>query len=174
MKKLRPSWDDLFMSIVDSAASRSSCIYYKIGAVFVDEKNRIISIGYNGPSRGDINCNEEGYCLKIDGDPETNEVKRCNGAHAEMNAILNSGDTMRLDGSVLYTTVFPCYDCMKHLNNLGVKRIVYKKEYQRIIEGKKGEKEVEEEAIELAHKRGIIIEKYRNKNFPKDNKGKKK
>jgi len=166
MSKIRPSWDQMFMSVVDSAASRSACIYdaYHIGAVFVDKKHRIVSIGYSGPSRGDINCNEEGYCLKIDGDPETGVIKRCNGAHAEMNAILNSGDTMRLDGSTLYSSVFPCYDCMKHLNNLGVERIVYQREYQRMVDGgKKGEKEIEPEALDLAHKRGIIIEKYKNK-----------
>lgn len=152
------------MSIVDSAASRSACIYHPIGAVFVDDHHRIISIGYSGPSTGDFNCSEEGFCLKIDGDPETGQIVRCNGAHAEMNAVVNSGDTIRMRGSTLYSSVFPCYDCMKILNNLGVKRVVYQKEYQRIIPGgKKGEKEMEPEAIELAHRRGIIIEKYKPK-----------
>ena len=160
--KTRPSWDDLFMSIVEAAASRSACIHHPIGAVFVDDHHRIVSIGYSGPSTGDYNCSEYGYCLKIDGDPETGQIKRCNGAHAEMNAVVNSGDTMRLRESTLFSSVFPCYDCMKVLNNLGIKRIVYEKEYQRIVDGKKGEKEIEPEAIELAHKRGIIIEKYKS------------
>lgn len=164
IKKTRPSWDDLFMEVANSAASRSSCIHYSIGAVFVDENNRIISIGYNGPSMGDINCSEKGYCIKIDGDPKTGKIKRCNGAHAEMNAIVNSGNTMRLRGSTLYSSVFPCYDCMKVLNNAGIKKIVYAKEYQRIVEGKMGKKETEEEAIELAKKRKIKIVKYNKEN----------
>lgn len=164
-KKLRPSWDELFMRIAKQAGSRSSCIHYQIGAVFVDENHRIVSIGYNGPSAGDINCSEEGYCVKIDGEPPSWKIKRCNGAHAEMNAIVNSSDTQRLRNSTLYISVFPCYDCMKHLNNLGAKRIVYEKEYERLIpgqKGKKGEKEIEPEALELANKRGIMIEKYIN------------
>lgn len=164
-KKTRPSWDNLFMGIANQAARRAACIYYKIGAVFVDHNHRIISIGYNGPSVGDINCTEEGYCVKVDGEPPDWKIKRCNGAHAEMNAIVNSGDTMRLHGSTLYTSIFPCYDCMKVLNNAGVKRIVYENEYERLIDGekgKKGEREVEPESLELANKRGIMIEKFVN------------
>ena len=151
------------MGIVESAGARSSCIHYNIGAVFVDEDHRIISIGYNGPSRGDINCSDVGYCVKVDGDPKTKKIKRCNGAHAEINAIVNCGNTMRLKNSTLYISVFPCYDCMKELNNAGITRIVYKNEYRRLIDGKKGEKEIEPEALELAQMRGIIIEKYRKK-----------
>ena len=164
MIQKRPSWDDLFMSIANSAASRSACIHYSIGAVFVDENHRIISIGYNGPSSCDINCSEAGYCVKIDGDPITGKIKRCNGAHAEMNAIVNCGNTMRLSGSTLYTSVFPCYDCMKVLNNAGIKKIIYAENYQRLIDGKKGEKEVEAEALELAIKRGIICEQHSTPN----------
>jgi len=160
-KEKRPSWDELFMGIANQAASRAACIYCKIGAVFVDDHHRIISIGYNGPSVGDINCTEEGYCVKIDGDPKTGKLKRCNGAHAEMNAIVNSGDTIRLRGATLYTSVFPCYDCMKVLNNAGITRIVYEREYERLLDGGKyGEKEIEPEALELAKLRKIKIEKF--------------
>src|SRR3989304_37198 len=108
-KKVRPSWDEMFMGIAEVLAARSSCIPHKIGAVFVDERNRVLSLGYNGPSRGDINCSEKGYCIKIDGDPKTGKIKRCNGAHAEMNAIVNCGNTMRLKNSTLYSSLLPCY-----------------------------------------------------------------
>ena len=131
--------------------------------MFVDEDHRIISIGYNGPSKGDINCSDIGICLKIDGDPKTGKIKRCSGAHAEMNAIVNCGNTMRLKNSTLYTSVFPCYDCMKMLNNAGVTRIVYEREYRRLIDGKKGKREIESEALELAKIRNIMVEKYRRK-----------
>src|SRR3990167_3475194 len=165
MKRVRPSWDEFFMGIVKAAAERSACIYdeYHIGAVFVDEDHRIISIGYNGPSKGDTNCSDVGYCIKIDGHPRTKKFKRCNGAHAEMNAIVNCSNTMRLKDSTLYTSVFPCYDCMKELNNAGVARIVYEREYQRLVDGEKGKKEIEIESLELAKKRKIKIEKYHAK-----------
>lgn len=159
--KKRPSWDDLFMMMVDQAVLRSACIHHPTGSIFVDDNHHIIGFGYSGPSAGDFNCSDAGYCLKVDGDPMTGEIKRCNGAHAEMNAIANSGNTLRLKGSTLYCTIYPCYDCMKMLNNIGVKRIVFKKEYRRIIDGKQGAKEErEQEAVDLAAKRGIIIEKY--------------
>lgn len=164
--KSRISWDEFFMTMAEAASKRSACIFphYHVGAVFVDEDHRIISIGYSGPSRGDINCVEEGYCLKIDGVPKTKKIKRCNGAHAEINAIINCGDTNRLKGSTLYITLFPCYDCMKALNNAGVKRIVYARDYVRLLDGQLGAKETEPEAVELAKKRKIKLEKYRSIN----------
>lgn len=151
------------MAISDTVAQRSACFPHRIGSVFVDENNRVVSIGYNGPSIGDINCSDVGYCVKIDGDPKTGKIKRCSGAHSEMNAIANCGNTTRLKNSTLYTTIFPCYDCMKILNNLGVRHIVYKKEYNRLVPGENGRTETEPEALELAKKRKIIVEKYREK-----------
>lgn len=158
----RPSWDDFFMSMVEEAAKRSACIHHPTASFYVDEYHHLVAFGYSGPSRGDFNCSEEGICLKIDGDPKTKKIKRCNGAHAEMNAIVNSGDTTRLRGATLYTTIFPCYDCMKILNNVGVKRIVYSKIYERLIDGEKGKTEGKEpEAVELAKKRKIKLEQYK-------------
>lgn len=162
-KYVRPTWDDLFMAITDTVASRSACFPHQIGAVFVDDNHRVVSLGYSGPSVGDTNCSDVGYCVKVDGDPKTGKIKRCNGAHAEMNAIVNSGNTNRLSNSTLYSTVLPCYDCMKILNNLGVKRIVYKKEYQRLLDGGQWKTETEPEVWELAKKRKIKIEKYKEK-----------
>lgn len=161
----RIPWDEFFMKIALTTTERIACRFHKVAAIFVDDDHRIISIGYNGPSVGDYNCNEVG-CAKIHGDPITGELKRCRGAHAEMNAIVNSGDTRQLKNSTLYVTVFPCYDCMKVLNNLGVKKIIYLEEYLRIIDGGGGEKKVAEpESRELANKRGIILEQFR---FPNE------
>lgn len=157
----RPNWDEFFMSLVNQAVFRSACLHVPTGAVFVDDNHHIIGFGYSGPTKGDFHCREAGICLKIDGDPVTGELKRCNGAHAEMNAIVNCGDTIRLRNSTLYCTVFPCYDCMKILNNAGIKRIVFKRYYERLVDGGKGKTEgTEQEALELAHKRGIVMEKF--------------
>jgi dCMP deaminase len=128
------------------------------GVVFVDENKRIISLGYNGPTEGDYHCIDVG-CAKVDGDPKTGELKRCRGAHAEINGIINTQDTRRLRGATLYTVTFPCYDCMKSLNNAGIKEIVYFEEYERIKSGGK-ETEREDEAKELADRRGIKLRKY--------------
>ncbi|MFA7243914.1 MAG: dCMP deaminase family protein [Patescibacteria group bacterium] len=159
----RLSWDEFFMTIAVAAAERTACIFHKVGSVFVDENHRVISLGYNGPTAGDIHCIDEG-CAKVHGDPDTNEIQRCRGAHSEINAIINSGNTERLKGSTLYITLFPCYDCLKALNNLGIKKIIYLDEYLRVKEGSDGsKKESEPEARRLANKRGIICEKFRGK-----------
>lgn len=160
----RLSWDEFFMQMATAVSERTACLFHKVGSVFVDDNHRIISLGYNGSSTGDYNCNEVG-CAKVHGDPITGEIRRCRGAHGEINAIINSGNTGRLRDSTLYITLFPCYDCMKALNNAGVKRIVYYEEYLRIIDGSDGKKkESEPEAWELARKRGIIVDKYQGQN----------
>ena len=156
----RIGWDDLFMKMALTISERTACLFHKVGSVFVDNRNRIISLGYNGPVSGDYNCNEVG-CAKVHGDPITGEIRRCRGLHSEINGILNSGDPSRLRGSTLYITLFPCYDCMKAIVNAGITRIVYYDEYLRILDGSDGKKSVAEpEARELAGKKGIKVEKY--------------
>lgn len=155
----RASWDETFMMMAKIMAERTACRHHKIASVFVDEDHKIVATGYNGPSVGDVHCNEVG-CAKIDGDPITGELKLCRGAHSEINAIMNAGNPMRLRNSTLYVTSSPCYDCMKSLNNLGVKRIVYYEEYARITNGGKGRIK-ESEVWELAKKRKIKLEKFK-------------
>jgi len=162
-KEKRLSWDDVFMGLALLIGKRSSCKFYEIGSVFVDKYKRIISLGYNGSTAGDYHCIEVG-CAKIDGNPKTKKLERCRGAHAEINGILNTQDTTRLKGATLYNVFFPCYDCMKSLNNAGIAEIVYCEEYQRIKKGGKGFEE-ENEAKELAIKKGIKLRKYERKNF---------
>ena len=162
----RITWDDFFMEIALTASKRTACIFHKVASVFVDSNHKILSFGYNGPSMGDRHCNEVG-CAKVHGDPIDGEIKRCRGVHSEVNGMINSGDASRLKGSTLYITTFPCYDCMKALNNVGVKRIVYYKDYLRILDGSDGTKKVAEmEAWELAGRRNIKLEKYHSQ---KDN-----
>lgn len=160
-KKERLGWDETLMNLAILASKRTACKFHETGAVFVDENKRIVSIGYNGPTAGDYHCIDVG-CAKVDGDPRTGKLKRCRGAHAEINGIINTQDTKRLRGATLYSVLFPCYDCMKALNNVGIKEIVYYKGYERIQTG--GEKfEEEDESLELAHKASMIIRRYEGK-----------
>jgi len=163
IKTSRFSWDETFMNLALLVAKRAACKFHETGVVFVDKNKRIVSLGYNGPTEGDDHCLEVG-CAKVDGDPKTKKPKRCRGAHAEINGIINAQDTRRLRGSTVYMVLFPCYDCMKALNNAGVKEIVYFQEYTRIQTG--GEKfEEEDEALELAQKRGITVRQLQPKNI---------
>lgn len=157
-REKRLSWDETFMNLALLVAQRTACKHVVAGVVLVDTNKRIISMGYNGPTEGDYHCIEMG-CAKVDGDPITKELKRCRGAHAEINSIINAQDTRRLKGARVYTATYPCYDCMKALNNAGIKEIVYYEKYIRIKTGGEG-KEEENESQELAEKRGIKIRKY--------------
>lgn len=157
----RLSWDETFMNLAILVSKRTACRYHEAGIVFVDQNHRIISLGYNGSTEGDYHCLEVG-CAKVDGDPVTKKLRRCRGAHAEINGIINAQDPRRLRDATAYSALFPCYDCMKAFNNAGIKEIVYHHEYKRIQTG--GEKfEEENEAWELAKRRGIIIRKYEGK-----------
>jgi dCMP deaminase len=162
-RKKRLSWDETFMNLALLVSQRTACKYHTAGVVLVDINKRIVSMGYNGPTEGDYHCLDKG-CAKVDGDPETKALKRCRGAHAEINSIINAQDTRRLKGAIVYTALYPCYDCMKAFNNVGIKEIVYFEKYERIKTGGEG-KEEENEAQELADKRGIVIRKYEGKIF---------
>lgn len=130
MKK-RPSWDETFMTMAEVIAKRSACILYQVGAVFARDK-QFLQVGFNGPTRGDNNhCNEIGCAKKIDGVIMPPGSKKCRGAHGEMNGIVNAArNGVDLDGSTVYCTLSPCYDCGKHLVNLGITRCVYKNRYE--------------------------------------------
>lgn len=164
-KSKRATWDETLMNLAVMVSRRAACKFHETGCVFADERNRIISMGYNGPTEGDLHCIEDG-CAKVDGDPKTKKLRRCRGIHAEINGIINARDSKTLKNSIIYTVLFPCYDCMKALNNVGVKEIVFLNNYVRIQTG--GEKfEEEDEAIELAKTRGIKVRKYEGEIFLK-------
>ena len=165
-KVKRTSWDETFMNLALMVSKRAACKFHETGAVFVDKNKRIISMGYNGPTAGDLHCLEAG-CAKVDGDSVTKKLKRCRGAHAEINGIINAQDSTRLRGATLYSVIFPCYDCMKAMNNAGIKEVVYFTKYERIVTG--GEKfEEEDESTELAQNQGIVIRKYDGEIFLKN------
>ncbi|MEA3450071.1 MAG: deaminase [Patescibacteria group bacterium] len=164
-KSARLTWDEMFMNLAVIASKRTACKFHETAAVIVDKNHRIISIGYNGPTARDVHCLDVG-CAKIDGDSKTGKLKRCRGAHAEINAIINAFDGIRLRGAIIYTVLTPCYDCMKALNNCGVKELIYLKNYHRIQTG--GEKvEDENESDELAAVAGIAVRQYTGEIYSK-------
>lgn len=129
---MRPNWDEYFMAIAIIVSSRSSCRHVKAGSVIVFDK-RIIGTGYNGAPPGiKENCLEMGCRKEIAGFKynESLNTGRCIGAHAEMNALANLSREIH-KGATLYTTIFPCPACAKNLLAYNIKRIVYKREYDK-------------------------------------------
>lgn len=115
--------DATYMVTAMTWAARSKDPSTQVGACFVNEKGRIISVGYNGsPNKWDDNKFPWGKD-NTEGDKNT---KYPYVIHAEMNAIMNYGGALSdFNNSTLYVTLFPCSNCAKFLAQVGVKKIVY-------------------------------------------------
>lgn len=126
----RPTWDDYFMQIALSAATRSSCYSEAKGAA-IAVNNRIVSIGYTGAPAGVTSCLEHGFCRKRKlgyGHGEGNH--ECLAVHAEANAILSAARVgTSIEGGTIYSTHKPCGDCAKLIINAGLKVVKYRLHY---------------------------------------------
>lgn len=117
---MRSNWEEYFMGIAKVVATRSTCDRANVGAVIVKDKT-IVGTGYNGSIHGTLHCDDvghlmhEGHCVRT--------------IHAEINAILHT-DRKDLIGSTCYVTHRPCPECTKHLNQAGVKEVIYLKDYR--------------------------------------------
>lgn len=112
------SWDETFMHMCRVIANRSKDPSTQNGACIVNDKNVILSLGYNGFPRG---CSDEslpwvregGFC----------ETKYAYVVHAEENAVLNANAST--EGAILYCTLFPCNECSKVIIQRGIKEVVF-------------------------------------------------
>ncbi|MBU4480307.1 cytidine deaminase [Patescibacteria group bacterium] len=147
----RIDWDTLFMLHVRAYAMRSACVNYKVGAVFTKD-NRVLTGGFNGPPRKEPNCCEVG-CAKRDAGGKIMPAGSglCRGAHAEMNSLANACiGGVGLSGVTVYCSFSPCWDCAKHLVNLGISRFVYEVEYTE-EEGQRALDLLKRRGVELVH-----------------------
>ncbi len=113
------SWDEYFMGIAVLSSYRSKDPSTQVGACIVNEKNRIMSMGYNGFPAG---CDDDEFPWERVGD-EYN-TKYAYVCHAELNAILNSRGA-NLEGCRIYVALFPCNECAKAIIQSGIKEVVY-------------------------------------------------
>ncbi|HZK34352.1 MAG TPA: dCMP deaminase family protein [Bacillota bacterium] len=114
------SWDEYFMGIAILSGYRSKDPSTQVGACVVDGKtNRILSVGYNGLPTG---CSDDEFPWEREGQPL--ETKYLYVVHAELNAILNNRNAP-LEGSKIYTALFPCNECTKAIIQSGIKEIIY-------------------------------------------------
>ena len=113
------SWDAYFMGIAILSGKRSKDPSTQVGACIVNEEHRIVSIGYNGLPAG---CSDDDFPWDKEG--AYLDTKYPYVCHAELNAILNA-DMRRVRGCTVYTTLFPCNECVKALLQAGIRKIVY-------------------------------------------------
>lgn len=127
-------WNKYFMEITKVVRTRSDCLTRSVGAILVNNNNRIIATGYNGAPKGIKNCNEGGCerCfLKDKGKIASGvDLDKCICVHAEENAIIqaaNEGISTNL--ASCYTTTMPCIHCTKILIQAGIKKVYYEENY---------------------------------------------
>lgn len=127
----RPSWHEYFMIIAKICSSRSTCLSRPTGAVIVLNK-QILATGYNGAMPGSTHCTDEGECfrrrLNI---PDIDKYNFCRATHAEANALAQAARYgISVEGAVLYTTLAPCYVCLKLLATARIREIYYEHQYE--------------------------------------------
>ncbi|CZT14045.1 related to dCMP deaminase [Ramularia collo-cygni] len=130
--RLRPTWDQYFMTLASLAARRSNCMRRQVGCVLV-RNNRILSTGYNGTPRHITNC-AEGGCPRCNGRGVSGlsgggDLATCLCLHAEENALLEAGRERVGDGAVLYCNTCPCLTCTIKIVQVGITEVVYSQSY---------------------------------------------
>lgn len=108
------NWKEYYMSIAETVSQKSKDPSTKVGCVIISEDNKPISFGYNGFVAG---CDESFMTFE-------KPMKYYLTIHAEMNALISAQRSLK--GSTVYVTHLSCENCMKHLIQAGVKKIVYK------------------------------------------------
>lgn len=107
-----------YMNHAVEVSKLSSANRRKVGAVIVSKSGGTF-IGYNGMPSGMTNM-----CELEDGTTNPFVI------HAEANALDKMhSEGVSAEGSVCFTTCYPCVECAKRLCNSGIKTVVYRDEY---------------------------------------------
>lgn len=106
-------WITRYFDLAELVATWSKDPSTKVGAVIVDERKRIVSVGFNGPPIG-----------VIDNPNITRESKLHRTLHAEENAILFANSS--LANCTIYVTQPPCAHCTAVIIQSGIKHVRYK------------------------------------------------
>lgn len=113
MSDKKKLWDRRFLQLAKLVSTWSKDPSTKVGAVVVRDKNKFVSLGYNGyPS---------GLTDSVKDDPR--ELKYLKTIHAELNAILSSNES--LEGCTLYVYPLPpCPNCLSAIIQKKFHRVV--------------------------------------------------
>ena len=108
------------MGVALLSAMRSKDPVTQVGACIVNDRKRIVGVGYNGLPTG-ISDDDMPWGVK---QGNYSETKYAYSTHAELNAILNRGMT-ELNDCKMYSTVYPCNECAKSIIQVGIREIYY-------------------------------------------------
>ena len=134
---------EMFVAILEIVKKRSTCNRNQVAAIIVKD-NRIISMGYGGSPSNTKHCTEVGCLIGPDGG--------CiRTIHAESNAIAFSARSgISIEGSTMYTSLSPCYNCAKLIINSGISSVIFLEKYR------------DDSGIKLIQSVGISVKQYEN------------
>ena len=129
---------DFYMRLALVVESGAKCLGSHVGAVIVRD-DRVLGSGYNGTPAGYPNCTEAEHgcrrCALRAERPDASLSGRlydiCLCVHAEQNAMATAARFgTAIDGAVLYTTLQPCFNCLKELMQVRLRGVIFRREWQ--------------------------------------------
>ncbi|ALX70519.1 deoxycytidylate deaminase [Spiroplasma turonicum] len=145
-------WDTYFLAMVKLNAMRSKDPETQVGAVIVNNFNTVVATGYNGLPRG---LSDDDYPWVRDGNFK--ETKYAYVVHAELNAILSAGANVR--DCIIYTSLFPCNECVKSIIQSGIKKIIYSNDkYNLTDQNYVAKKMLKDANVIFEYKKEVIVE----------------
>lgn len=142
----RISKREYYLGIAKAVSQRSTCLKRRYGCIIVNN-DEVISTGYNGSPRGELNCCDRGFCRRLNKPNNSGDYSDCFSVHAEQNAMLSAsrqemlGATMYLYGEErvairnAYDEVLcyswerienpePCPVCSRMIKNAGIIKVI--------------------------------------------------
>lgn len=104
-------WDKRFYALATHVSGWSRDESTKVGAVVVDAKKRVISLGFNGFPAG------------VQDTVTSRDQKLRRTVHAEINAVTFANRSV--EGCVIYVTHAPCSNCAAVLIQHGIAEVVF-------------------------------------------------
>lgn len=123
----RPTWDETWLHVAAATAARSLCVRAKVGAAIADVENKIVSVGYNGPSalyqHHELPCDH--WCPRAAPGAIAlrTDYTDCLAEHAEMNA-MSVVDRSRYRDGTIYVLGDVCWACTRHIASSGLRLLV--------------------------------------------------
>lgn len=112
---LNDKWHKRFIDLSKHISTWSEDPSTKTGSIIVNEKARIISLGFNGFPSG----------VNPSADRNVRPTKYLFYEHAERNAIYNA--KTNIENCIIYCTHFPCSDCARGIIQVGIKYVIVDK-----------------------------------------------
>jgi len=129
---------DFYMRLAVVVESGAKCLGSHVGAVIVRD-DRVLGSGYNGTPAGYPNCtvSERGCrrCALRAEQPDAGLAGKlydiCLCVHAEQNAMATAARFgVAIDGAILYTTLQPCFNCLKELMQVRLRGVIFRRAWQ--------------------------------------------